>query len=367
MKTKSTITLLTLALMFCGSMMAQAQSIVDPDPATQNILVRTDFDDVADTLRQDVAATYNAPPLDPTGPFFPGPDQGDPDLTTLWNGSGPPNPGDFEALTDGNGYLRLRDADGPGAGNDCCGNMDCANIIMAPNYFTEPEVGAGAPPDSNAILVWECWLRFNTLSQANPMYPRAWWGLTDFVQEGPDHGLKTHGWAFGTGSALGGGSHTNTLGVSIFPVPVGEVGAYESSLAEFFAGVTFTDGQDIGTRIILIPTMDPVSPSCAATLRYEYNLTGTGPGTGSWIEAAPSGDNAATLTGQSCADSTGHPNHDINNGVGVQFFNRLSIRVANSECGGANHEEVLVNHVSIYEAQIQGPPNTVDDWVLYVE
>ncbi len=315
---------------------AQA-SMINPDPETQNDLVRSEFNDPAGTLRQNLTIEVNtqAPPLC---------------CGTLWNGTGPPNPGTVQATTDGNGYIRILDAKGPQT--SCCGNMDCGNMLHAPNFVIAPEFGV--PGNGTDILVWEFWVRFNAITQT-PLFPRAWMGYMDFEQTGPDHDLMTHGWILGTGTILGaGGMHTNDIGVGIFPVgPTG----YNTAMAEF-SGALFIDGQDIGLRIILIPGPGPVGLECTSELRYEYNLTGSGPDTGEWTEFLPSGPNSAIMTSQRCKDTSAVTNH-----VGV-----LSVRTSNTECGDPT-EEVLLNHMSIYQAQLNpgGPTTAVIHWPIYAD
>ena len=190
-------------------------TIINPDPGTQNDLVRSEFNDPAGTLRQNLTVEVNTqdPPLC---------------CGTLWNGTGPPtNPGTVQATTDGNGYIRIMDAKGPQA--SCCGNLDCGNMIHAPNFVIAPEYGV--PGNGTDILVWEFWVRFNAITQT-PLYPRAWMGYMDFENTGPVHDLMTHGWILGTGTALGaGGMHSNGIGVAVFSrsAPRGTIPPWRSS------------------------------------------------------------------------------------------------------------------------------------------
>lgn len=351
MKVKTTISLLTLVVMFLGAMTVQAQvSYVDPNPATQTYCTRTEFNDAAATTREALTNEVFIPnPLDPTAPF----------TANLWNGSGScatPGPGLGCAQTNGTGYLRAYDSAAPPCANS--NNVDCMNNFHHPNFFIEPETYAsdGGGPD---LTVWEVWYRFPALSTGNPTHPRAWWGHDDFngrsgaannPQDCPVDSNRTRGWIFGTGQFFGAGLHSNQLGTSVFPntcAPGGSV--LESSMAEF-SGVTFSDGVDIGTRIIIERGLDPISPTCLAPIIYEYSLVGapTADGGGaSWTQWAPSGPNADQMNFAHCSSTVFAPTPQ---GVGGQFLGRTALRTGQTE--EALADELLISHASVFEGAV---------------
>ena len=350
MKVKTTISFLTLVVMFLGAMNVYAVSYVDPNGATQTYWTRTEFDDAAATCRESLTnEVFVANPLDPTAPF----------TANLWNGSGACPTGGPDAggaQTDGAGYLRAYDS-GIGGCASGSNNMDCMNNFH-PNFFIEPETFAsdGGGPD---LTVWEVWYKFPALSTANPTHPRAWWGHDDFngrsgatnnLQDCPVDSNRTRGWIFGTGQFFGAGLHSNELGTSVFPNTCAPGGPQlESSLAEF-SDVTFNDGVDVGTRIIIEKGPDPIGPTCLAPVIYEYSLVG-GPasagGGADWQQWAPSGVNAGQMNFANCEVSVFSPTAQ---GAGGQFLGRVALRTGQTE--EALADELLIGHASVFEGAV---------------